>query len=347
MPENITALHSKIKEHALFDFPDGLTILRHPYYGHHMKTLKPRALKHGDVIGLISPASKIADTTRLDRGIRYLEGLGYRVLIGAHATQLHGYLAGTDQERAADIHAMFQNPVVKAIFCIRGGYGTPRLLPLLHYRTFARNPKIFVGYSDITALHLSIWKKSGLLTFHGPMVGPDMADPMDPFTEEMFWRLLTSKHKVGLVNLPDNRPDPLVEGKASGHLLGGNLALVASLIGTSFQPRFDGSILYLEDIGEDPYRVDRMLTQLRGASVLAGSKGILIGHFTDCVPKDPTTPSFSVDEVIREYVVASGHPTLTRVPFGHQRRNLSIPVGLRAKIDAGKGSIEYLEAAVH
>jgi muramoyltetrapeptide carboxypeptidase len=184
------------------------------------------------------------------------------------------------------------------------------------------------------------------MTFHGPMVGSDMSDPMDPFTEDIFWRLLTSTKKMGALSLPDTSPEPLVRGKASGHLLGGNLALVASLIGTVYQPNFLGSILYLEDIGEDPYRVDRMLTQLRGSSVLARARGIMIGQFTDCVPKDPNTPSFSVDEVIAEYMKGCDRPSMKRMPFGHERRNLSIPIGLRARIDTGMGTIEYLESAV-
>jgi muramoyltetrapeptide carboxypeptidase len=312
-----------------------------------MQILKPAALRQGDLIGLISPASKIADTSRIDRGVRYLEGLGYRVMIGANATRLYGYLAGTDEERAADIHAMFDHPEVKAIFCIRGGYGAPRLLPLLRYRTILRRPKIFVGYSDITALHLAFWKKAGLVSFHGSMVGVDMADPMDPFTEELFWRLLTSSKKVGLVPFPDPRPEPLVQGKGLGRLLGGNLAVLASMIGTVYQPRFDGSILFLEDIGEDPYRVDRMLVQLRGASLLAKASGIMTGHFTDCVPKDPNTPTFPVEQVLREYLTSIRCPSLARVPFGHERRNLPIPIGIRARIDGGAGTLEYLEGAVH
>jgi len=311
-----------------------------------MRILKPSALKRGDLIGLISPASKIADTSRIDRGVRYLEGLGYRTTIGANATKLHGYLAGTDEERAADIHAMFDDPRVRAIFCIRGGYGTPRLLPLLQYQIIVSHPKILVGYSDITALQLAFWKKAGLVSFHGSMVGVDMADPMDPFTEELFWRLLTSSEKVGVVPFPDPKPEPVVQGTASGRLLGGNLAVLASLIGTAYQPRFDSSILFLEDIGEDPYRVDRMLAQLRGASLLAKASGIMTGHFTDCVPKDLNTPTFSVEQVLHDYLTSSGCPSLTRVPFGHEHRNLPIPIGVRARIDASVGVLEYLEGAV-
>jgi muramoyltetrapeptide carboxypeptidase len=311
-----------------------------------MNILKPSLLKKGDCIGLISPASRIADTARIERAVRYLESLGYRTMVGEHAASLHGYLAGTDEERAADVHAMFEHPGVKAVFCIRGGYGTPRLLPILRFRVIARNPKIFVGYSDITAMHLALWKQTGLITFHGSMAGVDMADPMDPFTEEIFWRLLTSTGKVGRVLFPDPAPEGLVHGRASGRLLGGNLALVTALVGTRYQPRFDDAILYLEDIGEDPYRVDRMFTQLRGASILARCSGIMIGHFTDCVPKDPSAPTFTAEEVIREYLAAAHRPALWHVPFGHERRNLPLPVGLRARIDGGSGTLEFLESAV-
>jgi len=311
-----------------------------------MEVLKPRRLLRGDLIGLVSPASRIADTTKIDQAVRYLEGLGYRAIVGANATKTNMYLAGTDEERATDLHAMFEDRRVKAIFCIRGGYGSPRLLPLVRYRTIARNPKIFVGYSDITALHLAIWRKTRLITFHGPMAGVDMADPMDPFTEELFWHVLTSTAKVGRVDIPDEQPRTLVPGRGSGRLLGGNLALVASIVGTSFQPDFGGAVLYLEDVGEDPYRVDRMLTQLRDSRILPKAAAILAGQFTDCVPRDTSSPSFTVDEVIQEYTYANGVPSLAGLPFGHNRRKMTIPVGLRAKVSATARWVEYLEGAV-
>ncbi len=311
-----------------------------------MTILKPARLKQGDLIGLISPASRIADAGRIERATRYLESLGYRTSVGPGAARLHGYLAGTDEERAAELHAMFEDPAVRAIFCLRGGYGTPRILPLLRYRTIARNPKIFVGYSDITALHLAFWKHAGLITFHGPMAGVDMAGPMDPFTEEVFWRLLTSPRKGGPIPFPQPLPEGVVPGKARGRFLGGNLALVTALVGTRDLPRFDGAILYLEEIGEDPYRVDRMFTQLRGASILSRCSGIMVGHFTDCVPKDSSAPTFTTEEVLREYLLASRRPALWRVPFGHEARNLLIPSGILARIDAGAGTLEYLESAV-
>ncbi len=311
-----------------------------------MNILKPARLRKGDLIGLISPASRIADADRIEHATRYLEGLGYRTAVGSGAARLHGYLAGTDDERAAELHAMFEDPAVKAVFCIRGGYGTPRLLPLLRYRAIARNPKIFVGYSDITALHMAFWKHAGLVTFHGPMAGVDMAVPMDPFTEEIFWRLLTSARKGGTVEFPQPLPEGVVPGKARGRLLGGNLALITALVGTRYLPGFNGAILCLEEIGEDPYRVDRMFTQLRGASILSRCSGIMIGHFTDCVPKDPSAPTFTTEEVLREYLLASRRPAIWRIPFGHERRNLTIPFGIRARIDAGSGFLEFLESAV-
>jgi muramoyltetrapeptide carboxypeptidase len=312
-----------------------------------VRRTKPAPLRKGDLIALISPASRVTDGSKIDRAVSYLEGLGYRVLLGESALKLNGYLAGTDQERAADLHVMFENPLVKAIFCIRGGYGTPRLLPLLRYGLIARNPKIFVGYSDITALHLAFWKKAGLVTFHGPMAGVEMAEVMDPFTEELFWRLLTSPRRIGPLALPDPGPEPLVSGKASGFLLGGNLALLASLVGTPYLPRTDGALLFLEEIGEEPYRVDRMLTQLRGASLLPRAAGILLGRFTDCVVKDPTSPSLSVSEVLEEYLRSAGRPSLAQLPFGHDRRNMTLPLGIRATMDTRSRTLSYLEGAVH
>jgi muramoyltetrapeptide carboxypeptidase len=311
-----------------------------------MEPVKPRRLKRGDLIGLVSPASRIADTTRIERGVRYLEGLGYRVLVGDHITRQHGYLAGTDEERTADLHAMFENPDVNAIVCVRGGYGSPRLLPLIRYRTIARNPKIFVGYSDITALHLAFWRKTRLVTFHGPMLGVDLADPMDPFTEELFWDLLTSPKRHGPIAFPEPGPVATSPGRATGRLLGGNLALITSLLGTPFLPQFPGAVLYLEDIGEDPYRVDRMLAQLLAAGILSNAAALLLGQFTDCVPRDSSSPSFSVMEVLQEYAAAAGRPGLTGVPFGHERRKMTLPVGIRARVDAGKRTLEYLESAV-
>lgn len=311
-----------------------------------MKPLKPPRLRTGDRIGLVSPASPIADPSRIDRGVRYLESLGYRVEVAPSVLKKHGYLAGTDEERAGDLHAFFARKEIRAIMCIRGGYGTPRLLRLINYRLIASHPKIFVGYSDLTSLQLAIWKKTGLVQFHGPMVGVDMADTMDPFTEGLFWQTLTSTARVGTLALPEPPPVPLNPGKARGRLLGGNLALLLSSIGTRYAPDLRNCLLYLEDIGEEPYRVDRLLFQLLNAGILQSAAGILTGYFTDCVPKDTTQPSFTVDEVFRQVAALTGRPFLTGLPFGHEPRKMTIPLGITARVDAGNGTIEYLESAV-
>jgi muramoyltetrapeptide carboxypeptidase len=311
-----------------------------------MEFIRPPRLNRGDLVGLVSPASPIADPSRIDRGVRYLEGLGYRVLLGKSITAVHGYLAGTDVERVADLHAMFERGDVRAIFCVRGGYGSPRLLSLLNYRLVRRNPKIFVGYSDITGLQLALWKKAGLVTFHGPMVGVDMADTMDSFTEEILWSLLTSTKKQGKITLPDNKATTVFPGRGTGRLLGGNLALVVSLLGTPFQPSFSGSILFLEDIGEEPYRIDRMLVQLSNTRILGRSTAILAGQFTDCEPEDKTKPSLTVDQLLSEAANSARRPLLAHLPFGHENPKMTMPVGIRARVDASARQIELLEPAV-
>lgn len=311
-----------------------------------MEPLKPRRLKAGDLIGIVSPASRIADPARIERGVSYLERLGYRTIVGKNVLNTYGYLAGTDDERVSDLHDMFTHPDVKAIVCIRGGYGTPRLLSLLNYRLIARHPKIFVGYSDVTSLQLALWKKCRLVTFQGPMLGVDLADTLDGYTEEIFWRLLTSPKRAGQVLPPEEPTVTLRRGKGSGRLLGGNLAHLTAILGTVHQPVFDGSLLFLEDIGEEPYRIDRMMTQLRHAGILDRVKGILAGQFTDCAPKDASKPSLSVDEVFAEYASWIRTPLLAHLPFGHESRKMTIPIGIRARLDSAARTIEFLEGAV-
>ncbi len=312
-----------------------------------MNIHKPPKLNKGDLIGVIAPASPVTDPARIARGVSYLERLGYRVIVGANVRKQHGYLAGTDEERAADLHAMFRDRKVKAIICARGGYGTPRLLRLLDFRLIKRNPKIFAGFSDITALQLAFWTKCRLVTFHAPMLASDMADPMDPFSEEMFWRAVSSDQKTGPITFPEaNQAKVLRPGSFTGRLLGGNLSLISSLMGTPFFPALDRSALFLEEVGEEPYRMDRMLTQLLNASVLTGSRGMMIGQCTDCAPKNPSQPSLSLDEVFEEFARAFKKPLITNVPFGHVKQKMTLPVGVRVRVNVEKRKMEMLEAAV-
>jgi muramoyltetrapeptide carboxypeptidase len=178
------------------------------------------------------------------------------------------------------------------------------------------------------------------------MVGVDMADRMDQFTEELLWRTLTSTRKIGRIPLPDPAPSVLSPGRSVGRLFGGNLSLIISILGTRFQPDFRGAVLFMEDIGEEPYRIDRMLAQLKNAGILSRVNAILTGQFTDCLPKDPAKPSLTVDQLLLQCAEDAEKPFLSNVPFGHDARKMTIPVGIKARVDTGTGTIEYLESAV-
>ena len=309
--------------------------------------LLPPRLRHGDLIGIIAPAGPVADGSRIERGVRYIERLGYSVVVGRNVTRVHGYLAGTDEERLSDLHTMFRDHRVKAIMALRGGYGSTRLLSRLQYRLIARNPKILIGFSDLTALQLAIWNGCHMVTFHGPMLSSDFAGPSNHFTEELFWRLVTSPSIPERLPMPRSpRPRSLNGGSANGRLLGGNLSLLVSLLGTPYQPSFSGSLLFFEEVGEEPYRIDRMLTQLRNAGVFRKVRGILTGQFSDCVPADKTRPSLTIDDILGEIPEQTGVPFLTNLPFGHVGRKLTLPIGVRACLDADRRTLDLLEPAV-
>ncbi len=308
--------------------------------------LVPRRLKKGDLLGIICPASPVFDASRIERSVRYFEGRGYRVTVGRNAARQTGYLAGTDEERAEDIHAMFADREVRGIFCARGGYGTPRLLSRLDYTLIARNPKVFVGYSDITALALAIWTKCRLVTYHGPMPAVDLADDVNPVAEESLWRMISSPERQATVAVAGGSAAGMKRGgSTTGRLLGGNLSLLVSLLGTPYMPDTGKCILFLEEIGEEPYRVDRMLTHLENARVLSRAAGLAMGMFTDCTPKDPAAPSLSLPAIMAGKAEKAGRPFLTGLPIGHERAMVTVPLGIRARLDAGAGTLTLLEPA--
>ena len=312
-----------------------------------MRIIKPKKLKPGDVIGIISPASSPDDLTKINRGVEYLEKLGYRVEVGKNVGLQEGYLAGTDQQRLTDIHSMFSNKIIKAIFSIRGGYGSGRLLDKINYKLIRNNPKIFVGYSDICALQMAFYSKCGLITFAGPMVAVDFHDEVSKFTEEVFWRTITSNKKIGRLSNPRNEKFyTLNKGRTSGRIIGGNLSVMTSLIGTEYFPKIKDSILILEDINEAPYRVDRMFNQLRLGKIFKQIRGIILGHFVNCVESNPETKSFTLNEVVIEYFQNLKLPVVYNVRHGHIKENLTIPFGIRCNMNATKGFIEIPENAV-
>ncbi len=314
------------------------------------KISKPPRLEPGDVIGIVAPASPMKDEN-LQRGCEYLERFGYRVKLGRFVHKEIGYLAGSDRQRAEDLNRMFRDPQVKAIFCARGGYGSPRLLPLLDYKAFARHPKIFVGYSDITSIQLAMLRHSGLVTFSGPMVAAEMGqNRMDAFTEENFWKILTESQPFGELPRPDSKIYGRIhKGRAKGRLIGGCLSLIAPLLGTPHMPEVKGSILFVEDIGEEPYRIDRYLVHFRESGLLAKLGGFVFGQMTDCVPpSDSISPSLSLDEVIKDFIKPLGIPALTGLDYGHDNVKYTMPIGVRAALEVNERRcrLEILESAV-
>lgn len=312
-----------------------------------MTPVKPQRLKQKDLIGIISPASSPDEYLRVERGVKYLESLGYRVTVGKNVGKNHGYLAGTDEERVDDLHSMFKDKNVKAIFTVRGGYGAFRLLDKIDYRIIKNNPKIFVGYSEITSLQMAFFEKTGLITFAGPMVGVDFYDEVSQFTAENFWATITSNKKIGKLAFPEDQKLPFInKGIASGRILGGNLAVFAALLGTEYFPNLTGKILMIEDIGELPYRIDRMLNQLRLAGAFKKIKGIILGRFVDCNEHDPAKKTLSLGEVIQHYLEAIKVPSVYTFPHGHIKDFITIPFGIKVILNATRGTVEFAEAAV-
>ncbi len=314
-----------------------------------MMIRRPSKLRKGNTIAVLSPASPPHGEKKEQyaKGLQYLCDRGYRVAEGNHVLKEYGYLAGTDQERSDDLNAMLSSPEVHAIICSRGGYGTPRLLDKIDYRAVKKNPKIFVGYSDITCLQLALYAKTGLVSFSGPMVAVEMGKGMQPLTEKYFWPLLTSTRRISMkASVPEIQPIIYRRGVADGRLLGGCLSLIAPLLGTEYQPDFRGAILIVEDIGEEAYGIDRYLVQLRYAGILRQIKGLVLGQFLDVVDPEKSAPTLSLDEVIREYTSDLKIPIIGNFPYGHNDVKYTLPIGCRVRLDANRGLLTMLESGV-
>ncbi|GEA14870.1 peptidase U61 [Moorella sp. E308F] len=308
--------------------------------------IKPPALQKGDTIGIIAPASPLPDPAYLARGIDFWLSLGYRVRTGTHISKATGYLAGSDAGRLADLHQMFQDPEVKAIICLRGGYGTLRLLADLDYNLIRYHPKILVGYSDITALHLALNRMTGLVTFHGPMLYPELGSKaLPPYTRESLCRALAVASPLGSIPPAPGLPPPvtITPGRAEGIVTGGNLSLVVATLGTPFEIDTRGKILFIEEVDEAPYRIDRMLTQLKLAHKLEAAAGIVLGFCTGC--ENPSLQP-GLLEVITDHLAPLGIPCFYGLPAGHLATQATLPLGIRARLDAAARTLTYLEAAV-
>jgi muramoyltetrapeptide carboxypeptidase len=309
--------------------------------------VKPVRLSKNATIGIVSPASRPLDEGVYRQGISYLENLGYKVIESEHVLNRRGYLAGEDFDRAADLNKMFQNPDVDAIICSRGGYGTPRIIDQIDFKAIQTNPKIFIGYSDITSLNLAIWQQTGLVTFSGAMVAVEMGKGIDPFTEQHFWKMLTSVEPIGSLSNPPDLPIKIFKpGKAEGILLGGCLSLINVLLGTRYCPNFKDAILFIEDIDEEPYRVDRYLAQLKLAGILNQVAGIVVGQFIDCEPSEPEKPYLKLDEIFEDYFGSLNIPIIANFAYGHGSIKHIMPIGVPAILDTDQGGLIITESAV-
>jgi muramoyltetrapeptide carboxypeptidase len=307
--------------------------------------IRPPSLKPGDTLGIVSPASPAPDPRNIDRAAANLENLGFKIKFAPNVRKRHGFLAGSDRDRASDLMRMFSDDSVSGILCVRGGYGTARLLNLLDYKIIRANPKVFIGYSDITALHCAFLKKANLISFHGPMLNSDFSDDnMPDFSLQGFLRVL-QKHKWPRSISESYQGDTikiLRRGLARGQLIGGNLSIICTMIGTPWQPAFQGRILFLEDLGEQPYRVDRMLTHLLNCGLLQQVAGIAIGVNKDC--EDPRAKQGgeyrqTLEDVFRDRLRPLKVPVVIGLPFGHVPLNATLPVGASVLLDGNRGDL--------
>ncbi len=319
------------------------------FFGSQAKRIFPKRLRPGDTIGFITPGSYISDES-LDKAVSNMLQLGLKVKMGKNIRAKHGFVAGTDQQRLDDLHMMFSDRSVDAVWCARGGYGCTRLLPQIDYGLIRKNPKILIGYSDITALLNAIFHKTGLVTFHGP-VG---ASEFSGYTEAQVRAVLmdgTAPYSIPLSEGNETSDDPLYQpevirkGDVEGVLMGGNLSLLSAMAGTGYLPDPTGAIVFMEDVGEAPYRVDRMLTQLRQAWPLKAANGIALGVFADCA-KAEGSDSLTLSETLTEQLRPTATPTAYGFPFGHIDHQCTFPVGVRARMNASERSIILLEAGV-
>jgi len=266
-------------------------------------------------------------------------------MLGQNARKVYeGYLAGTDQERLDDIHAMFADKRVDAIFCARGGYGTTRLLASLDYDLIKRNAKIFVGFSDTTALQFAILKRTGLVTFSGAMPSVDMADGFDSLAEESLWRALTSTKPLGVVQ-KDAPLSVVKKGKCEGAFVAGNLSLISNLIGTPYMPSLRNAILAVEDIGEETYRIDRLLTHLVNAGVMSSISGLVTGYWTQKKWEKGMTANRDVRRVIEEIAEHVNGPVVSGLLYGHESHKLTLPIGVQAQVTT-TGALKFTESAL-
>lgn len=308
----------------------------------------PVRLRLGDTVGLIAPASSDDEPLHLETAQNTVKGMGLVPKLGRHVSDRYGYLSGTDRDRAADIDEMFADPAVRAIFVIRGGWGSARILPLIDWDMLRAHPKLLVGSSDATALHLAIAARTGFASIHAP----NISNRWDTISWGSFWRLAFTGEtpllgQEGQDQSQDRwRKTTIRPGKASGRLLGGNLTVLSTLMGTPWLPDFEGAILFIEDVGEAEYRIDRMLNQLALAGVLDKVAGVIFGQCSRCNSDFPNYAGFTVPQILDQHLSRLQVPCFSGANIGHVANQLSLPVGARVEMDADAGTIRLLQPIV-
>jgi muramoyltetrapeptide carboxypeptidase len=309
--------------------------------------IRPPRVKAGDKVGLVSPATAAFETQATRIWIAALESMGFEVVLGEHYYERHGYFAGDDRARAADINTFFSDPTINMIFA-RGGWGAPRLLPLLDYDMIRDNPKVLLGYSDATALITAVHAKTGLVTFHGP-------SPLNNFSAQHFRRVVMNGERYTLSNpafvtsntlvQTENLTQTIHSGKVTGPILGGNLSLLTAITGSGYLPDFEGAVLFIEDVDEAVYRVDRMMTELSLSGVLQKISGFVFGRCTECGPGNGFG-SLTMEEMIAEHIQPLGIPAFSGSMIGHIDEQFTLPLGIDVELDADAGTIRLLDSGV-
>ncbi len=313
-----------------------------------LQIIKPQRLKEGDKVGLISPGGFI-NANQLKESIENISKLGFEVIPAKNILKKNGYLAGSDLERAGQVNSMFEDKNIKGIFCTRGGFGCSRILPYLNFDLIKENPKPLIGYSDITILSNVIFQKTGLVGFHGPVGISTFNDFSVYYFKEV---LMNANSNLELISEPENLEDQnqipvtIRGGIAKGKLTGGNLSVITSLTGTEYDLNFNGKIIFLEEVTEEPYRLDRMLTQLIQAKKFENAVGIALGNFYKCEPKEPEN-SFSLLEILYDKLYDLKIPVVYGLSFGHIKNKFTLPVGISAELNADEQKMKILESAVN
>lgn len=291
-----------------------------------------KKLHKGGKIGVIAPGFQ-PDPDKLEKGIGYLQSLDYSVVRGKSLDAKYGYLAGTDQLRTDDIHQMYSDPEISAIICARGGWGCLRLLDKLDYDLIKNNPKVIIGYSDITTLQLAFWNQIKLPSLSGPMAAVEMGKKMESFTENHFWEQITNPESTYLFQYDADITKNWNPGQTKGTLLGGCLSMITHLLGTPYSPDYADSVLFLEDVGEEAYRIDRYLAQLKQAGVFDKINGVILGNIIEGENTNAQKAAFTIEEVLKQYFDDVNYPVIYNFPYGHGAFKFSMPIGAQAVID--------------